>query len=304
MALHLDPRVPLVWRSTTALQFGIDTALVRLETVSNADERMIAALFSGVSRAGLSVVGEAAHASESDVEALLGALGPVIVEGRSDETAAAQPVPHVVIDGDGEAAATIGRVLGRDGLRVSQRTTGRGAASADLAVIVADFVIAPQRHGAWLRRDVPHLPVVFGDAAVRIGPLVEPGSGPCLYCLELARTDADASWPAMAAQLLRHSSPLDSALIKLEVAAMVARIVADRLTAHENTAEQRGAAGTSLTNSSLLLDAATGGVSAERHRPHAECGCRALPENVTALADRRVAGPSVTSSGATGSARG
>lgn len=296
MALHLDPRVPHIWRSPTALQFGVDTPLVRLDAVSNADERMIDALFSGVSRAGLSVVGEAAHASESQVEALLTALRPVLVEGRDEAPTAAMPRAHVVIDGDGDgdAATTIGAVLARDGLRVSQRNTGRAAASADLAVIVADFVIAPQRYGAWLRRDVPHLPVVFGDTAVRIGPLVEPGIGPCLYCLDLARTDADASWPAMAAQLLRRSSPLDSALLAAEVAAMVARLVWGRLTADSPE----------LATSSLLLDAATGAVSAQLHRPHAECACRALPENVTALAPCRAADPSATSSVATGSAHG
>ena len=50
-------------------------------------------------------------------------------------------------------------------------------------------------------RDVPHLAVVFDDDGARVGPLVEPGAGPCLRCLDLGRRDADPAWPAIAAQL-------------------------------------------------------------------------------------------------------
>jgi len=32
---------------------------------------------------------------------------------------------------------------------------------------------------------------------VQVGPLVVPGDGPCLRCLDLHRTDADPAWPAL-----------------------------------------------------------------------------------------------------------
>lgn len=290
MALHLDPRVPSVWRSPTELQFGVDRALARLSAVSNADERMVAALVAGVSRGGLSLIGAEAHATEVEVERLLRDLGPVL---RPPEPAA-EPAPRVVIDGDGPVATSVTRLLEGEGVRVGRRHESHGATSADLAVIVADYAIAPQRYGAWLRRDVPHLAVVAGDATVRIGPLVEPGAGPCLYCLDLARTDEDAAWPAIAAQLLGRLSPLDSPLLLAQVAAAVARLTIGRL--------RTGAS--ELTSESMVVDAADGSVSVREHRPHAECACRALPGNVTALAPRRAAETSATSSAAARGGRG
>jgi bacteriocin biosynthesis cyclodehydratase domain-containing protein len=48
---------------------------------------------------------------------------------------------------------------------------------------------------------VAHLPVVSQGHRVLIGPLVTPGRGPCLRCLDLHRCDRDPAWPALLAQL-------------------------------------------------------------------------------------------------------
>lgn len=298
MALRIDPHVPHVWRSPTAVQFGVDRPSVVLENVSNGDERMLAALMGGVPRSALSLIAHSAGCSESHIDALLTALTPVLREGPRPE-AAQQPAAdlRVVIDGDGPFAASVGSLLIADGLRARPlqaerlRTPGTGSrdedAHIDLAVIVSDYVIAPERYGAWLRRDVPHLAVVVGDTTVRVGPLVEPGQGPCLYCLDLARTDEDAAWPAMATQLLVRRSPAVTALVVAEAAAIAARAVVTRLSSGRSD----------LLSSSRVIDAETGAVSVRSHRPHERCGCRALPENVTALGSRRAVARSLPSSG-------
>jgi bacteriocin biosynthesis cyclodehydratase domain-containing protein len=48
---------------------------------------------------------------------------------------------------------------------------------------------------------VAHLPVVLHGTSAEVGPLVQPGTGPCLRCLDLTRTDHDPGWPAVLAQL-------------------------------------------------------------------------------------------------------
>jgi hypothetical protein len=64
-----------------------------------------------------------------------------------------------------------------------------GAADADLA-------------GRLVSADIPHLSVVVQEDVVLVGPLVRPGVGPCLRCLDLHRGDRDPAWPAVLDQVL------------------------------------------------------------------------------------------------------
>src|SRR5690606_41330535 len=61
---------------------------------------------------------------------------------------------------------------------------------------VAPVVVRPRGRDA-----LPHLPVLVRELDVVVGPLVRPGQGPCLRCLDLHRTDDDPRWPAVATQL-------------------------------------------------------------------------------------------------------
>jgi bacteriocin biosynthesis cyclodehydratase domain-containing protein len=109
---------------------------------------------------------------------------------------------------------------------------------------------------------------------VRIGPLVEPGAGPCLTCLELERVDDDPAWPAIACQLLHRAAPTETTRLGIEAATTVAGMVHDRVFAASNQ----------FASASLAIDAATLTVRRRAHRPHERCGCRFLPENVIVLA--------------------
>ena len=132
------------------------------------------------------------------------------------------------------------------------------------AIAVGHHVLPPELHGHWLRRDVPHLPVVLTDFATVIGPVVLPGDGPCLHCLELHRRDADPAWPAIAAQLLGRSSMAESAAGASEAAAVVARVI----DAWTN--------GREVGRAAIRLDAATGERSEQILPAHPDCGCRGM----------------------------
>jgi bacteriocin biosynthesis cyclodehydratase domain-containing protein len=255
VVLKLDPRLPLVWRSPDSLQLGIDSPRATLEQVSNAQERMIAALVAGISRSGLTMVAKAAGASDSDASALLTALDAALQRPPA-------PGGTITLVGDGPTADRIATTL------VASGATVGSSEHPDLAVIIAHYVIDPEQHGLWLRRDVPHLPVVFGDGEVSIGPIIEPGSGPCLHCLERERTDADPAWPAIASQLWGRRSPAESALVSLEVAGLVARLALTRLDGSRSEAA-----------TSLHLDVAGGQLRLRPRLPHPECACLALPGN-------------------------
>ena len=257
MALRLDPRFPLLWRTPQSLQFGLDRPRVVLEAVSHADELLIAALVAGVSRSGAQMIGRSAGLDDTTLASLLRALEPALE----------QPVPRrspasAIVSGSGETAELVKRLLAGSGVTV---LPDEREATPEIAVIVAHYVIEPEVHGRWLRRDVPHLGVVFGDEIVRIGPIIRPGAGPCLYCLELHRTDCDPSWPAMASQLWHRRSGIESSLVAGEVAATVARMVLARRIVHPIE-----------PMTTIEIDAATGDRVLREWGFHPECGCASL----------------------------
>jgi hypothetical protein len=270
--LRLDPTVPVVWRSPTEVQLGVDPVVCVFDGASQASERLLAALAVGVPESGLSVVAEAAGVGGEYAAALLEAVRPALlpdgaVRRVAPRTAAAL---RVAVDGSGPVARRIAAVLAALGVRLVDALPALGD-EVDAAVLVGSYAIATARHGAWLRRDVPHLGVVFGERRARIGPFVEPGVGPCLACLDLARGDDDPAWPLIAAQLAHTRSPVEGG----RLAASVALRVAHELLAHVLD----GSAGLIGASVELAPDGTERRVS---HAPHARCGCRALPGSETA----------------------
>lgn len=260
MVLKLDPRYPLVWRSPSSLQVGVASPRVVLHDVSVATERMIAALAVGVSDTGLAMIGRSAGADAAAIDTLIRQLEPALVHPNY------RPARTVVVVGSGEAADRITAGLATAGVQVrtapSAATARLETIDCDLAIIVAQYVVEPELHGVWLRRDTPHLPVVFSDTAVSIGPLVEPGSGPCLYCLERHRIDADAAWPAIATQLLGRRSTLDGSLLAGEVAGIACRRVLARLVG--------------VRDDGVASTLEYGEITTREWLPHPECGCLSL----------------------------
>ena len=258
MILRLDPRLPLVWRTPSSIQLGIDPVAVVLDDVTERDERMLAALAVGVSDSGLAMIA-GGHLDELD--ALLTALGPALATAPTGPTSAT-----VAVHGSEALVSAIASTLAHSGIDV---VTGPDASalaeqSPDLAIVAAHHVLSPDLHTLWLRRDVPHLPVVVGDSAVVVGPVIEPGTGPCLVCLELHRRDRDDAWPAIATQLLGRRSRAETPLLVMEGAAAACRAALERL------GSGAGAA------ASLRIDALSGRREVRALQPHPECGCRGI----------------------------
>jgi bacteriocin biosynthesis cyclodehydratase domain-containing protein len=298
MVLKLDSRVPMVWRDPFSLQLGIEPSRVVLREVSTADQRMIHALSAGISRSGLAMIARSSGAAEGDVERLLDRLAPVLLPDpalaasvQSTNSAPVRPTqmtlvrpPIVAIAGHGRTVEQIASTLTEAGIRVTVSATPSDG-PCDLGVAVGHYVLDPVAYGFWLRRDLPHLPVIFGDGDATVGPLVEPGSTPCLYCLEHYRRDTDASWSAIASQLWGRRSAAETALVSGEVAAMVSRMAVRRLgmagLEHGDVPRLGPAAG-----ASFRIEAETGGVTRQEWMPHPECGCTgAFPSGAARIAD-------------------
>jgi bacteriocin biosynthesis cyclodehydratase domain-containing protein len=259
MILRLDPRYPIVWRSTTSLQIGAEHPLARLDRVTPAVEHLLGAVMAGTSRDQLDQLAARVGASPSEVDRFLKQITPALLAPGPDSTR-----PGWIVDGEGKTAGGIRSLLRSSGF--PETTGAEHSEPPSLAVLVSTHVIDPRRYVRWLSLDIPHLAVVYTDIGVQIGPLVEPGRGPCLHCLARERTDADAAWPVMASQLLGQSSLAEQEPLISEVSARVARIVTARL---ENGSND-------LVSASLRIDGFRVSGSLTAHRPHPDCGCRSL----------------------------
>ncbi len=279
MVPRIDPALPLVWRSPTELQLGGLAPRVLLRDPGALETGLIAALRHGASLSTLRTIGAGLDGAPAEVARVLELLSPAF----DDATDVPRPVPdrpraRVVVDADCELARLLLAnlaALGHDAVRLDDVDPDDALDDVALVVVAAAWVIPPARHLPWLRRDVPHLAIVDGERGVTVGPLVEPGRGPCLRCVELDRRDADGAWPAIAAQLAGRPAPHPGYRSAFDAAAAAASAVDDHLRFG------RGA----LAGASLTL-AAGAPPSLVPHRPHPECGCRAPAGTVTAPAHR------------------
>lgn len=335
MVHSLDPRYPILWRSPDSLQVGLDRPVLTLTNVSTVTERVIAALVRGVSDTGVGLLARQIGVSEREVDEVLTELTPAMAPRATAESPS--PPRRVIVDGTGPTAQQISEFLTQLGVEVvpsrapvssssvssssvpsssvpSSVSSGLSAADVDLVVLVAQFVIPPARYGGWLRRDIPHLPVVYSDTCVSIGPLVEPGTSACLYCVERARVDQDSSWPAIASQLMGRRALTEIQPLVTDAALRTARLVRAWLTEAPPTAAQLTEAqltAAQLTVAQLTaappsadpgtaapagnrrwsearmvwhVDAVSGRSTRSLVRPHPECGCRSLTETVNVRA--------------------
>ena len=281
--LQLNPDHTMLWRSPTSVQFGADHPIAHLDVMTTATEHVVAALQSGVSDVSLLAIARGDGQSTEWLQDVLSELRPALVDQQG------RAFWRILIDGTGPTADALTRMLLASGhVLVSTEP--------DVVIVLGHHVLLPEQTGVWLRRDIAHLPIVFGDSLMRIGPLVTPGNGPCLHCVYLENTAADPSWPMLAAQLLGRKSRLETERNVGDVASLVSHFVdiastsgaphlwADRPRPNEGL--HRGEV--------ILLDARSGRTTRVTYRPRPECACQALPQNVTPIASHRAETPART----------
>ena len=277
MILHVDPRLPVVWRSPTSVQIGIDPPEVVLHNVTEIQERILSALVAGISRSGIEMLARS-HPDERDN--LLDAVSGVLIA-----TPPPTPAAHVAVIGFGPLVDSISQILAASGVAVSTaaHAVELPNPNPDLAILVGHFVIAPAVHAHWLRRDAPHMPVVVSDSGVEIGPVVVPGATGCLLCVELHRRDADPAWPAVATQLMDRTSRAETPVLIAEAAAEASRMALHQLgrlgyTVFDQTPTD--------ATSSVHIDHVTGRRDDSLRFRHPECGCQHVGNIATVLPDR------------------
>ena len=154
------------------------------------------------------------------------------------------------------------------GVVPGHKLTARNLEAIDCAAIIAHEAIEPRRYVQWLNRDVPHLALSFEVDHASVSPLIVPGRGPCLFCLEQARVKQDPSWPVLASQLVTTKDRLDDSSSRLFCAGVAIQKILAQL---DSVGDFR------QTDKELVgyrLHQSSGTISEFRWPEHEACSCK------------------------------
>jgi bacteriocin biosynthesis cyclodehydratase domain-containing protein len=270
----LDPATPVLLRPDGVVQVGWDprrAVLVRppsgLSATALAD--LLRLLQSGATLSEIQ-----ARADGTDATVITDLVTSLVDSGVV--TSAAPRRAHaasVRIHGRGPLSDLLAGALRCSGARIthSSRThAGAPSEQADL-VVLSDYLVSDPRvvrdlHAAG----VPHLPVRVRDGTGLVGPLVIPGVTSCLDCADLHRSDRDAAWPAVAAQLRDTVGSADRATV-LATAALALNQV-DRVIRAVREQDRTPEPPPTL-DTTLEFDVNVGSIVARRWSRHPRCSC-------------------------------
>ncbi len=224
------------------------------------------------------------------VTSLLAAAGVGLVDVLDDQAVLATdvaplgPLPDSVGRPRSDAAVEAALRTAPGLRRVPPQPRGRAAvpetaADPDLVVLTGRTVIDPSEADALLGMGVTHLPVTLIETSATVGPLVIPGAGPCLHCVDLHRADRDRSWPLMAAQLMTStvSRPRGVAACDVVLATAAASLACLQVLAWIQTRSPtpEGPTPTTMGESGVAytLSLPWGRPRKRRYTVHPQCGC-------------------------------
>lgn len=114
-------------------------------------------------------------------------------DAAASVTTADEAVGGVRVAGTGDVCDAVREVVDAMG---ATRTMD----DQSLAVLFAGEHVPAAAGSPWQRHGLSHLPVVIGAGRAVIGPLIRPGRGPCLRCLDHYRADHDPGWRHIATE--------------------------------------------------------------------------------------------------------
>ena len=281
MSSHtLNPAMPVLVRPDGAVQVGWDprrALLVHppdgLSAAALAD--LLRAMQSGVATSELRML--AMNRGIADPSAMTELVTSLVEAGLVTTAPPNTRSASIRIHGRGPLSDLLASALRCSGAKVRQSRlnhAGPTPSTTDL-VVLSDFLVADPRVLRDLHRArIPHLPVRVRDGTGLVGPLVIPGVTSCLECADLYRSDRDAAWPAVAAQLRDAVGSADRATM-LATAALALNQVDRVIRAVRESDDPLGGGDPPPTlDTTLELDLRTGSTTSRRWTRHPRCECR------------------------------
>lgn len=217
MAYRLNPEYPQLWRNPHTLQIGYDRAVVVLADLADGYWYLLEALRHGIGLSGLTLLATEHHISDTELRHFLEQLAPALLGGEALSTLAeealpellSEPVPNPALRLQFDGVAEIIDQLAR---KLNQPHPVRSAQAPQLTVLCERYLIPPALWQPHIHAGQPHLPVVFGDQSVTIGPLVIPGKSACLYCTYLWQAEEQPWLATLYSQTRSHRQNYESSL--------------------------------------------------------------------------------------------
>ena len=203
------------------------------------------------------------------VATLLGAagIGHVVV----DDTATCRPAdcgPAGAAVGDtGSTRAQAAHAAIHRVSQITRTTALTPTQRYDVVVLATSAAPEMAAVNELVRSGVPHLRVIATEATAVVGPFVLPGATSCLRCIELHRSDRDAAWPVIAAQLAAASSRSGTDACDIALATLAASITALQVLAFVDNGNP------ATRNGTLEIALPDWRVRRRSWRAHPLCGC-------------------------------
>lgn len=281
--LHLNPAMPVLLRPDGTVQVGWDPRrAVQVRPPAGLSAGALAGLLRRMQPGApltelLAEAGRSGGTDPAELTGLIDALtGAGVVTGG--QTVAAGPAASVRVHGRGPLSDLLVEALRCSGARIKHSSASHAMSGPDGTdlVILADFLVADPRMVRELHESgVPHLMVRVRDGAGLVGPLVVPGLTSCLGCADLHRSDRDAAWPAVAAQLRDTVGTADRATLLATAALALGQVdaVLRAVRTAGTPASPRDAPPPPTLSATLEFDVATSSIVARHWPRHPRCRC-------------------------------
>jgi bacteriocin biosynthesis cyclodehydratase domain-containing protein len=271
----LNPAMPVLSRPDGMVQVGWDprrAVLVRppsgMTTTRLGD--LLRALQGGATDAEMRGLADGVEASAvADLLAALVDAGVAMAMPRPRTRSAS-----IRIHGRGPLSDLLASALRCSGARIKQSSQPHAAVTAESTdlVVLSDALVADPRMLRELHTArMPHLPVRVRDGSGLVGPLVVPGMTSCLRCADLHRTDRDAGWPAVAAQLRDTVGSADRATVLATAALALNQVDRVVVAVRGGVGMDRAPHPPSTLDTTLEFDVNTGSTVARRWSRHPRC---------------------------------
>ncbi len=255
-----DPRRAVLVRTPSGLTADALAAVLRMmqSRVSMTD------LLAHASELGLDDREQLTDMVRQLVAAGVAARVPRVRRGRS---------MRIRVHGNGPLSDLVVSALRCSGARV-RHTNQRGATAADAdLVVLTDYLVAdPSLVRELHAAGTPHLLVRVRDGNGLVGPMVVPGVTSCLRCADLHRSDHDAAWPAVAAQLRDTVGTADRATV-LATAALAVNQIDRVLRAIRGDGRAADARPPSTLDTTLEFDVEASSIVSRQWARHPRCSC-------------------------------
>ncbi|MGB5112136.1 MAG: cyclodehydratase [Mycobacterium sp.] len=259
-----DPRRAVLVHPPAGLSVAALSRLLRsMQDAATADELVTRAVDLGLP-------------TETAPDTVAELLDALVAAGVVTRTRLSLRAVSVRVHGRGPLSDLLAGSLRCSGTRVTRSNRRHAVVTTDrtdLVVLADALVIDP-----WVLRDlhtarVPHLPVRVRDGTGLVGPLVIPGVTSCLACADLHRSDRDAAWPALAAQLRHAVTAADRATV-LGTVALALTQVDLVVRAMRDDSDTRDVPPIPITlDTTVEFDVGTGSVVTRRWSRHPACAC-------------------------------